>query len=97
MILGSILSAIATILHTLITLYTWVVIIAALVSWVRPDPYNPIVQVLFKLTDPLYRKLKGKVPLIYGGIDFSPLVVIIILQFLDLTVVKILLVYSEKL
>ncbi|PAF43812.1 YggT family protein [Helicobacter sp. 11S03491-1] len=97
MILGSILNAIATILDTLITLYIWVVIIAALVSWVRPDPHSPIVQILSKLTQPLYDKLKSKIPLVYNGIDFAPLFVIIVLQFINMTLIKILLVYAQKL
>ncbi|PAF44516.1 YggT family protein [Helicobacter sp. 11S02596-1] len=97
MILSSILSAIASILHMLITLYIWVVIIATLIGWVRPDPYNPIVRILFALTDPIYRKLKRWIPLTYAGIDFSPLVVIIILQFLDMALVKLLFAYSQTL
>ncbi|PAF50633.1 YggT family protein [Helicobacter sp. 13S00477-4] len=97
MIFSSILSAIATILHTLITLYIWVVIIATLISWVRPDPYNPIVQIFYKLTESVYEKIRKKIPLIYKGIDFTPLIIIIILQFLDLTLVRILFEYAEKL
>ncbi|PAF48126.1 hypothetical protein BKH46_02105 [Helicobacter sp. 12S02634-8] len=97
MILSSILEALGSILHILITLYTWVVIISALITWVRPDPFNPIVVLLTRLTEPLYSRLKAKLPLVFNGIDFTPLVVIVILQFLDMTLVKILLSYAARL
>ncbi|WP_457595068.1 YggT family protein, partial [Hydrogenimonas sp.] len=54
MILSTFVQAFAQILHMVISIYIWVVIIAALVSWVRPDPYNPIVQTLYRLTEPVY-------------------------------------------
>ncbi|PAF54360.1 hypothetical protein BKH42_00120 [Helicobacter sp. 13S00482-2] len=96
MILGNILNAIATILHTLIFFYTWVVVIATLISWVRPDPNNAIVIILNKLTNPLFVKIKSKIRLLYNGIDFTPLFVILVLQFIDMVLVKSLWTYSQK-
>lgn len=84
------ITAIATILHQVITLYIWVVIIAALVSWVRPDPYNPIVQILGRLTDPVYRFIRRFIPTVIAGVDIAPIILIIALQFIDLFFVRLL-------
>ena len=54
MVLATFIEAIAQILHMVISIYIWVVIISALITWVRPDPYNPIVQILRRLTEPVY-------------------------------------------
>ncbi len=71
-------------LNMIISLYIWVVIIAALISWVRPDPYNPIVQTLYRLTEPAYAFIRRYIPTVIGGIDLSPVVLILALQFLQL-------------
>ena len=71
-------------LHTIFNLYIWIVIIASLLSFVRPDPYNPIVQVLNRLTEPVLGFIRNKMPfVIFSGIDLSPLVVILGLQLVD--------------
>jgi len=80
--------AIVTILHQIISLYIWVVIIAALITWVRPDPYNPIVQALYKLTEPVYAKIRRYIPTTVGGVDLSPLILIFALQFIDVFIIK---------
>ncbi|MEW6682570.1 MAG: YggT family protein [Nitrospirota bacterium] len=81
------LSALAGVLDMVLTFYMWVVIIAALLSWVNPDPYNPIVQFLRKVTEPVFHPIR-RVMGGYGlGIDLSPLVVIVIIYFLRWSVV----------
>jgi YggT family protein len=90
MILSTLIQAIAQILHMVINIYIWVVIIAALISWVRPDPYNPIVQTLYRLTEPLYVRIRRYIPTTVGGIDLAPLIIIFGLQFIDLFFVKLL-------
>ncbi len=90
MILSTFVQALAQILHMAISIYIWVVIIAALVSWVRPDPYNPIVQTLYRLTEPVYAWIRRYIPTVIGGIDLAPLIVILGLQFIDLFLVKLL-------
>ena len=97
MIVGNLLNAIGVILSMLINLYVWVIVIAALISWVRPDPYNPVVQVLNRLTQPVYSKLRRIMPTTINGIDFSPLIVAVALKFIDLTLVRMLLKYAERL
>lgn len=79
--------ALAIILHQLIFIYTWVVIISALITFVQPDPYNPIVQTLNRLTQPVFSKLRRYVPTIFGGIDLAPLFIVLVLNFIDLAFV----------
>ncbi|KFL34889.1 membrane protein [Sulfurospirillum sp. SCADC] len=97
MVLATFIEAFANILHTLINIYIWVVIIAALITFVRPDPYNPIVQILFRLTNPVYALIRKWVPTLIGGIDLAPLIVILTLQFVDLFAVKLLFALANAL
>jgi YggT family protein len=90
MVLSTLIEAIAQILHMVINIYIWVVIISALITWVKPDPYNPIVQVLRRLTEPVYQFIRRYIPTVIGGIDLAPIIIIIGLQFLDLFAVKLL-------
>lgn len=90
MVLSTLIEAIAQILHMVLNIYIWVVIISALITWVRPDPYNPIVQVLRRLTEPVYEFMRRYVPTMIGGIDLAPIIVILSLQFIDLFAVKLL-------
>jgi YggT family protein len=65
-------------------LYSWVIIAAALISWVSPDPRNPVVQFLHKVTEPVLRPVRNLLPpWKTGGLDLSPLIVIIAIQFID--------------
>jgi len=82
--MNALIYAIVQTLHTVMNLYIWIVIIAALLSFVRPDPYNPIVQVLHRLTEPVMNFIRRKMPfVVLSGIDLSPLVVILGLQLVD--------------
>jgi len=82
--MNALLYALVQTLHTVINLYIWIIIIAALISFVRPDPYNPIVQILHRLTEPVLNFIRQKMPfVIFSGIDLSPLVVILGLQLAD--------------
>lgn len=81
--------AIVQLLHTVINVYIWIVIIAAVLSFVRPDPYNPIVQVIHRLTEPVYGFIRRKLPfVVLSGIDLSPLVIILGLQFIDIFMMR---------
>ena len=87
--LSTILSAAAHIIHTVIWLYTWIIIISAVLSWVNPDPYNPIVRTLRALTEPVLWRARRLLPFLYvNGIDLSPVAVILALQFLDIVLVR---------
>ncbi len=63
-------------LNGLLTLYFWIVIIAAVMTWIEPNPYNPIVRFLYAITEPVFGWVREHIPVLFGGIDFSPLVVI---------------------
>jgi YggT family protein len=67
---------------SLINIYIWVIIIAALLSFVNPDPYNPIVQFLYKITNPAYSFVRRFIRTDLNGLDFAPLIIIIALQIL---------------
>ena len=82
-ILGNILIGVGQVLHIFMSCYMWIVVIAALITWVNPDPYNPIVRFLFSATEPVMRKIRRHVPARIGGIDFTPIIVIAGLVFLD--------------
>ncbi|WP_300362784.1 YggT family protein [Hydrogenimonas sp.] len=86
--ISALIYAIVNVIHTIISIYIWIVIIAALVSWVRPDPYNPIVQALYRLTEPVYAWIRRYIPTVVGGIDLAPLIVIIGLQFIDVFLMR---------
>ncbi len=89
-IMADLVVGLGGIVVSLITIYTWVIIIAALVSWVRPDPYNPIVQVLSRLSEPAYRLVRRFIPTMFNGIDLAPLVIIIGLKVIEILLVTLL-------
>ena len=80
-ILGNLLITIAKISDILLTLYMYMIIGSAIISWVNPDPYNPIVRFLHRATDPVLDKIRSRMPYM-GGIDLSPLAVILAIYFL---------------
>lgn len=84
---GNVLSALAAVLHFLLQGYIWVIIIKALLSWVSPDPWNPIVQTLNRLTDPLLDPIRRWLFRLMGyrgvGIDLSPILLIAAVYFVD--------------
>lgn len=71
-----------------LTLYMWVVIIRVLLSWVNPDPYNPVVQFLHSVTDPVLYKIREKLPMTGIGLDFSPIILILAIQFLKIFLIQ---------
>lgn len=83
-LLANFMAALATVLGMALTAYTWMFIISALLSWVNPDPYNPIVRFLRRATEPVLFRLRNRLPFLYtGGLDLSPLAAILVLVFLE--------------
>ena len=82
-VISNLVLALANILHIVLNLYMWIVIARAILSWVNPDPYNPIVRFLYNVTEPVLYAIRRRVPMFFGGIDFSPMVVILAIYFLD--------------
>lgn len=83
------LFALANIVHLVLTAYYWLIIISTLISWVNPDPYNPIVRFLTIATEPvLYPIRKFFLSRFRMGIDISPIIAFLIIRFLDYFVVS---------
>jgi YggT family protein len=86
-VVGNTLLGFATVLDYALTFYTWIVIARALISWVNPDPWNPIVQFLTRATEPILAPIRRRLG--WGmGVDLSPLVVIVVIWFLQIAVVQ---------
>ena len=75
--------AFAGIVDFLLTAYMWIIIGRAVISWVNADPYNPIVRFLYEVTEPVLGRIRKFLPLTMGGMDFAPIVLIIIIMFLQ--------------
>ncbi len=97
-VLGNLFLALAKILDIGITIFYWLIIVRALISWVNPDPYNPIVQFLYKTTEPILEPIRRLIPVHYSiGIDISPLIAFFILIFLRIFLVNTLLGIAARL
>ena len=80
--MSDLILGIGSIFLTLINVYIWVIIIAALITWVNPDPRNQLVQILYRLSEPAYRLVRRYIPTIFNGIDLAPLIIIVLLQII---------------
>jgi YggT family protein len=80
-IFGNFLIALATVVDYVLVIYMWIIIARAVLSWVNPDPYNQIVRILYSITDPVLDRIRRYLPVSYGGIDFSPIVVFLLIIF----------------
>lgn len=88
-ILANFIEAVAFVVNAGLTIYFWIVIISALLSWVNPDPYNPIVRVLRSLTEPVFYRIRRLLPFtMVGGVDLSPVVLLLGIQFAKIFIVK---------
>ncbi|MDQ6965757.1 MAG: YggT family protein [Mariprofundaceae bacterium] len=81
-LLGYFLQATAGLLHVVLSAVVIVVIARAVLSWVSPDPYNPIVRIIIQISEPLLHPVRRRLPVL-GGMDISPIVVILAAYFLD--------------
>jgi YggT family protein len=89
--------AVANVLNFVLLVFMWIVIARAILSWVNPDPYNPIVRFIHNVTEPVLYQIRTKIPINFGGIDLSPILVILAVYFLRDFVVKSLLRFSASL
>lgn len=87
-VLGNLIVALAKIIDLVLTLYMWIIIAQAIISWVNPDPYNPIVRFLYRVTEPVLAPIRRWLPTRGMGVDFSPLIVILVIYFLQWFLVK---------
>ena len=81
-IIGNFLMAVAKVLDLALSLYMWIVVARAVLSWVNPDPYNAIVRFINAVTEPVLYQIRSRLPVIFGGIDFSPIIVFLGVIFL---------------
>lgn len=87
-VVSNFIYAIAKILNLGLSLYMWIIIARAVISWVNPDPYNPIVRFLSTVTEPILYPIRRRMPIHLGGIDFSPVLVILAIIFVQSFLVK---------
>ncbi|MBI5746559.1 MAG: YggT family protein [Nitrospirae bacterium] len=81
-IFGNFLNAFAKVLDIALNFFMWVIIIRALITWVNPDPYNPIVQFLTRVTEPILSPIRRLLPTYRIGLDLSPFIAILIIYFM---------------
>lgn len=82
-VVNNFMMAIAQLIDFLLTAYIWMIIGRAVISWVNADPYNPVVRFLFEVTEPLLSRVRRLLPTNMGGIDLSPMILIMVIMFLQ--------------
>jgi YggT family protein len=87
-VLSNFMVALARIIDIVLTIYMWIIIFRAVISWVNADPYNKVVIFLYKVTEPVLRPVRRILPMRNVGIDFSPIVVILVIIFLQYFLVE---------
>ncbi len=95
-VLGNFVISVAHLLEMIITILYWLIIVRALISWVNPDPFNPIVQFLYRTTDPILAPIKKFLPAL-GPVDISPIIAFFILYFLKIFIFQTLVDFGTKL
>ncbi len=86
----SLLYAVVIVLRSILTIYMYIIIIRALISWVNPDPYNFLVRAIYDITEPVLYKVRRLLPIAGGGFDFSPIIVIILIYAISTLLTSIL-------
>jgi YggT family protein len=86
--LSNLIIALAKVIDIVLTIYMWIIIFRALISWVNPDPYNQIVIFLYRVTEPVLGPIRRRLPMRNVGIDISPIIVILVIVFLQYFLVE---------
>jgi YggT family protein len=95
-LLANLIIGIGNALHLMITVYIFIIVGRAIISWVNPDPYNPLVQFLYRATEPVLVYARRFLPAI-SGIDLSPIIVMVLLYFIDQTFIQSIIDYGVRL
>ena len=82
-VFGYLLTAVAKVIDLLLTFFMFIVLARAVLSWVSPDPFNPIVRFIHNVTEPVLSRIRSLLPVVLGGIDLSPILVLIGIIFLQ--------------
>jgi len=96
-VVANFLLAVGKIVNVALTIYMFLIIGRAIISWVNPDPYNAIVRFLYATTEPVLYSIRRRLPTSFGGFDFSPIIVILAIYFLQEFVVKSLIEFALQL
>lgn len=96
LVFSNLLIAIAKVLDVVLVVFMWIVIARAILSWVSPDPYNPIVRFIHNITEPVLSQIRKRLPVNFGGIDFSPILVLLAVIFLQQFVVQSLYDFAQR-
>jgi len=96
-VFANLLLALGRILDILLSAYMWIIIISALISWVNPDPYNPIVRFLYAVTEPVLSRVRRIVGFRTGFVDISPMIVILAILFVKYFLIQSLIELAYKL
>jgi YggT family protein len=83
LVVSNFFMTLANIVDFILMAYMWIIIGRAIISWVNADPYNPIVRFLYEATEPVLSRIRRWIPVSVGGIDFSPMILIIAIMFLQ--------------
>lgn len=86
---GYFFTALANLVNLVLTAYMWIIIARAILSWVSPDPFNPLVRFLYRVTEPVLRPVRRRMPMM-AGLDLSPMVVLLGIYFLQSFIVPVL-------
>ena len=87
-VLNNFIIALAKVMDIVLTIYMWIIVFRALISWVNPDPYNQIVVFLYRFTEPVLGPIRRRLPMRNIGIDISPVIVILVIIFLKYFLVE---------
>lgn len=87
-ILGNLLLGLASVANSVLFVYTIIIIASAVISWVNADPNNQIVRIIHMLTEPVYKKLRQKIPTTIGGLDLTPVILLLLIQFIQIAVIS---------
>ncbi len=91
-VLSNLLASLAQVLDVVLSIFYWLVLVRCLVSWVNPDPYNAVVQFLYKVTEPVLAPIRKIIPIGWGiGLDLSPIIAFLLLMLLKSFLVRTLL------
>ena len=93
---GNFVNALAYVVYYALEIYLWVIIARAILSWVSPDPYNPIVRFIHDITEPVMHRVRRILPLDLGGIDISPIIIIFAIIFLQKFVAGSLMMWANR-
>ncbi len=93
---GNFILAIVKVIDIILNVYMWIIVARAIISWVSPNPYNPIVNFLYQATEPVLRYARKIVPPIGGTLDLSPIIVLVAIVFLRQFLVQSLMQFAQQ-